>query len=234
MDIPDDLSNTDIKLNANQAYGGYQNIALVDIYNGKFTTEQIVQDPIQVISKEDSFVGCYADTDGNGSIDGIIYADLLVGKPDSGSWSGCEWYYSAVTYTLPTDVIESNVKDYIISDTAVTDSRFDSTPRDVISLSDKSEGTKARFYVLNLEDVTDATTAKVGNLTGHIPSKEEWAMFGDAFGLTVESGNYYGLSVGDAGRWYMTSDEDWTFSALYAAVLYEEAEGNNQRVTVTF
>lgn len=216
MELPDDLSNTDIKLNANQTYGGYQNIALVDIYNGKFTTEQIIQDPIQVISKEDSFVGCYADTDGNGSIDGIIYADLLVGKPDSGAWSGCEWY-SAVTYTLPTDVTESNVKDYIISDTAVTDSRFDSTPRDVISLSDKSEGTKARFYVLNLEDVTHAATTQVGGLTGHIPSKEEWAMFGESFNFTESSGEYYGLTV-DTDFYYQSSNGTWAFNVTYAAL----------------
>jgi len=36
LELPDDLSNSDIKLNANQTYGGYKNIALSDIYNGKF------------------------------------------------------------------------------------------------------------------------------------------------------------------------------------------------------
>ena len=35
--LPDDISNSDIKLNAKQQYGSYHNIALVDIYNGKFT-----------------------------------------------------------------------------------------------------------------------------------------------------------------------------------------------------
>ena len=35
LEIPDDLSNSDIKLNANQTYGGYQNIELSKIYNGK-------------------------------------------------------------------------------------------------------------------------------------------------------------------------------------------------------
>ena len=38
LELPDDLSNSDIKLNANQTYGGYKNIALSDIYNGKFST----------------------------------------------------------------------------------------------------------------------------------------------------------------------------------------------------
>ena len=36
LELPDDLSNSDIKLNANQTYGGYKNIALSDIYNGTF------------------------------------------------------------------------------------------------------------------------------------------------------------------------------------------------------
>ena len=38
LEIPDDLSNSDIKLNANQQNGGYQNILLYDIYNGTFNT----------------------------------------------------------------------------------------------------------------------------------------------------------------------------------------------------
>ena len=36
LELPDDLSNSDIKLNANQTYGGYKNIALSDIYIGSF------------------------------------------------------------------------------------------------------------------------------------------------------------------------------------------------------
>ncbi len=37
LEIPDDLSNSDIKLNANQAYGEYKDIALSEIYNGEFS-----------------------------------------------------------------------------------------------------------------------------------------------------------------------------------------------------
>ena len=40
LEIPNDLSDSDIKLNANQTYGGYQNIALSEIYNGKFETAE--------------------------------------------------------------------------------------------------------------------------------------------------------------------------------------------------
>lgn len=41
LELPDDLSNSDITLNANQTYGGYQNIALSSIYNGKLSTEKL-------------------------------------------------------------------------------------------------------------------------------------------------------------------------------------------------
>jgi len=38
LELPDDLSNSNIKLTTNQSYGSYNNIALVDVYNGKLQT----------------------------------------------------------------------------------------------------------------------------------------------------------------------------------------------------
>ena len=35
LELPDDLSNSDIKLNVNQKYGGYKDILLSSIYDGK-------------------------------------------------------------------------------------------------------------------------------------------------------------------------------------------------------
>ena len=37
LELPDNLSNSDIKLNTNQTYGGYKNILLSEIYNGSFS-----------------------------------------------------------------------------------------------------------------------------------------------------------------------------------------------------
>ena len=239
MDIPDDLSNTDIKLNANQAYGGYQNIALVDIYNGKFTTEQIVQDPIQVISKEDSFVGCYADTDGNGSIDGIIYADLLVGMPDTGYWEASESYESGTgIYSLPTDVTTLNVKDYVKSNTAVTDSRFDSTARYIVSLANTSTGTKRRFYVMGLDDLADVASSPLISQGWHIPSTEEWSAFGDAFNLTTENYNQFGLITNSDSDYYKSAketyaDEGYIFAPWCGAIVkHDDVDGG--RLSLSF
>ena len=39
-----------------------------------------------IISKTDAYVGYYADVDGNGTVDGIIYADLAIGNTGDGEW----------------------------------------------------------------------------------------------------------------------------------------------------
>lgn len=113
----------------------------------------IPRDPAE--NEENGFVGYYADFDGTPGIDGIIYADLLVGKPDDGSYGITTNESYSATYALPTDVNATNVKDYVVSETAVTDSRFDTTPRYVISLASSSTGTKDRFYVMGLDDIKD-------------------------------------------------------------------------------
>ena len=153
LDIPDDLTNSTIKLTANQENGGYQNIPLVDIYNGIFIAGQGPGEE-EEISKEESYVGCYADIDGNGSIDGVIYADLLMGKPDTGEWGAEDYSHD---YLLPTDVTDSNVKDYVKSESPETDARFDSTARYVVKPATSTSGTKDRFYVMGLNNITDGT-----------------------------------------------------------------------------
>ena len=110
----------------------------------------------------DGYVGCYADVDGNGTIDGIIYADLLVGKP-TGNW-GASGYEDKGTYTLTT-VTLTEVKDYVVSTTQKTDARFEKsgadsstyTARYVVSPASTTTGIKDRFYVMGLEDINYGT-----------------------------------------------------------------------------
>ena len=106
----------------------------------------------EITGNSSEFVGYYADIDGNGTIDGIIYADLLfqAGKND-GIWNND----SGSTYSIPSTVTKENVKDYVISKENQVDSRFDSTPRGVIKLAGMQTGTKDRFYVMNLDDIKD-------------------------------------------------------------------------------
>ena len=109
------------------------------------------------------FVGYYADVDGNGTIDGIIYADLLVGAPTG------QWANSNGTYTLPADVNSENVKDYVLSSSPQTDARFEAsgadastyTARYVVKPASTTTGTKDRFYVMGLNDITDGTNSSL-------------------------------------------------------------------------
>ena len=69
-----------------------------------------------IISTTDSYIGYYADVDGNGTVDGVIYADLAFSK--SGQWYGdvnvnddTSRNYGKFTYTKQT-----NLKEYIINE----------------------------------------------------------------------------------------------------------------------
>ena len=63
------------------------------------------------ISKEQSYVGCYADIDGDGNVEGIIYADLIFGGND---------YYLNKFQKISTE----DAKEYKISKKNYTDIQF--------------------------------------------------------------------------------------------------------------
>ena len=89
-----------------------------------------------VIEKTKSYVGYYADIDGDGTVDGVIYADLAVGG--SGHWSDYgDFSYEAIT----------GVKDYTISQTNYSGDFGDNGVL-------KATGSgKDRFYVMALSDI---------------------------------------------------------------------------------
>ena len=105
-------------------------------------TNQEVPD-VETISKDTEYVGYYADIDGNGSVDGVIYADLAQGK--SGQW-GTDSSYG--TYSYATETV---LKEYYISQTNYTG---DFGTKDVITALEGSVG-KERFYVMSLENFKD-------------------------------------------------------------------------------
>ena len=96
----------------------------------------------ELIDKETEYLGYYADIDGNGSVDGVIYADLAHGK--SGQWG--ETYTKEYSYAT-----ETGLKDYYISKKSYAG---DFGTKDVITALEGSVG-KDRFYVMALEDVND-------------------------------------------------------------------------------
>ena len=91
------------------------------------------------ISKTESYVGYYADIDGDKTVDGIIYADLAKGNTGDG-----QWYDSDGNYTIP---VTEGVKDYYISKTNYEGS-FGT--KDVLSPTGTG---KDRFYIMALTDI---------------------------------------------------------------------------------
>lgn len=94
-----------------------------------------------VIEKTKSYVGYYADIDGDGTVDGVIYADLAVGG--SGQWGDDDgdFSYEAIT----------GVKDYTISQTSYSGNFGENGVL-------KATGSgKDRFYVMALSDIDSNT-----------------------------------------------------------------------------
>ena len=98
------------------------------------------------VSKTESQVGKYADVDGDGTVDGIIFADLMIGG--SGIWNSdtTEPTRNELgTFEIPTI---SSCKDYYVSQEGYTNNLGGTS--DV--LTPTGEG-NARFYVMALNDV---------------------------------------------------------------------------------
>lgn len=152
-----------------------------------------------------SGVGYYADVDGNGTVDGVIFEDFKVGGSGSwGNWNG--------TYTIPT---VSGTKEYYISKTNYS-GPFGT--KDVLSA--KGSGNN-RFYVMALSDVGNDTylwsEGKELESNGWImPERNEWAAF--LRNLKISESNY--KSCGLKGEYWSSTkaDDSFVWVAQFTAV----------------
>ena len=216
------------------------------------------------ISTSTNYTGYYADVDRDGTVDGVIYADLAIGG--SGQW-GDSW--GGYSYTQVT----SGLKQYYISSESYTGFGGKWT-KPVITAVEGSQGTD-RFYVMALEDFNagtqyywynsaygklddpietsandfgegkENTTTMISKWNGtyygaqnsrdmwgviqkadnkgqtwdlnrwFVPSKAEWAAFGDfafkTMGATTSTYSNFGLS-----NWYWSSAQGDTYYACNA------------------
>ena len=154
-------------------------------YNEKTASYSVtVSNPLFTVVN--SGVGYYADVDGNGTVDGVIFADKL--KGGSGSWGG-------ESYTVSTI---SSAKGYYISQSSYN-GKFGTKP---VLVSTGSGNT--RFYVMALSDAGYAGMSGYYsyNQNGwYTPSKSQWAMFLGQLGITKSNYTNYGLS-----EYYWTSN----------------------------
>ena len=109
----------------------------------KEDSNQPTPNPTDKISKSTSYVGYYADIDADGTVDGVIYADLAKGDNVEKKWNND----SDSKYTIPT--VTEGLKDYYISKTNYKANEGFGT-KDVISPT--GTGTE-RFYIMALTDI---------------------------------------------------------------------------------
>ena len=131
----------------------------------------------------DSGVGYYADTDGDGTPDGIIFEDFK--KGGSGSWGGTSYTVSTVT----------GLKEYYISQ---TNYKGPFGTKNVLSARGSGN---ARFNVMALSDYNNSATYTFTNAKSitsgewRVPTNNEWAAFGGQLGITTSNYSGYGLKA---------------------------------------
>lgn len=104
---------------------------------------KLVVEEEHYISKTEPYVGYYADIEGDGIVDGIIYADLAIGE--KGMWNNREW--NNYEYNPET----KGLKEYYVNHIGY---KGIFGTKDV--LSPKGSG-KERFYVMSLDDINSGT-----------------------------------------------------------------------------
>lgn len=128
-------------------------------------------------------VGYYADVDGNGTVDGIIFSDFKYGG--SGSWGGTDYTISTVT----------GLKEYYVSK---TNYNGPFGIKDVLSARGSGN---ARFNVMALSDYNNSATYTFSNAKGitsgewRVPTHIELATFGGQLGITTSNYSGYGLKA---------------------------------------
>ena len=150
-------------------------------YNEKTATYSVtVQNPTFT---GDSGVGYYADTDGDGTPDGIIFEDFK--KGGSGSWGGTSYTVSTVT----------GLKEYYISQ---TNYKGPFGTKNVLSARGSGN---ARFNVMALSDYNNSATYTFTNAKSitsgewRVPTSIELAAFGGELGITTLNYSGYGLKA---------------------------------------
>ena len=104
-------------------------------------------EPANKISNTESYVGYYADIDGDRTVDGVIYADLAIGG--SGTWNN--YSFSNYEYSQKTE----GLKSYYVSSDSYTG--FGNQWTKPVLTAINGSGTQDRFYVMALEEFNPET-----------------------------------------------------------------------------
>lgn len=143
------------------------------VSEGKIESEIAVIRIKKSTAKEDSYVGCYADIDNDGIVDGVIFADLLTGSiKDTQSYGGTIY---GQDYNI--SKIDSNdVKSYYISQ-----EQFDGCLGKGIVISPKGTKGKNRFFVMQLDDFVTSEYVDEEDNSKSYPSYKSYIWYKNAY-----------------------------------------------------
>ena len=163
---------------------------------------------------EDSGVGYYADTDGDGTPDGIIFADFKNGG--NGSWGGTDYTISTVT----------GLKEYYVSKTNYN-GPFGT--KDVLSASGSGN---PRFNVMALSDynkgdIYDLETAKsITSGDWSTATIETWTTFAGQLNITTSNYSEYGLQESYWSSSYLSFNHSMGYYiSFYNGKIFYESHG---------
>ena len=149
---------------------------------------------------ETSGVGYYADADGDGTPDGIIFTDFKNGG--SGLWGSVNGF-GGVNYTIPT---VTGLKEYYISQ---TDYNGPFGTKNVLSARGSGN---ARFNVMALSDYSSGydyhnsiSPEEITSGEWSVPTDELWAAFAEKLKITSSNYSEYGLKV----EYWTSSGRHW-------------------------
>ncbi len=174
---------------------------------------------VSKISANQSYIGKYADVDGDGTVDGVIFADLAFSG--SGTWGDNwgSWSYSANT----------DLKQYYVSQTSYVD---DFGTVDVIAPVSGTTGNE-RFYVMALDDADSSShywyySAYSTKITDQVITSSSDSDFGTGKARTATmisawNNETYGIKNGDSSYtdmwgaiqtqtnngWFVPSKTEW-------------------------
>ena len=166
----------------------YENLLLegtyyhMDIEGNKETSkEKKTKEPeVATISETEDYKGYYADVDGDGIVDGVIYADLAHASRENAKWGpGYNGAYASdgeYSYTAKT-----GLKEYTISENKHTGENAKFGEKEIITLKPGSSG-NSRFYVMALNDFTTEAYTDPNDSNNSYPAYTNYYWYKNAFG----------------------------------------------------
>ena len=163
----------------------------------------------------------YADFEGDGTADGIIFADLKVGNRGDGNW-GNSWG----DYTIPT---EEGLKEYYVVNESYTEAKFGGLTGELIAPAEGTSG-KDRFYVMALEDFNPGTRycwydAAYGNLDRQYNVSSTANDFAVAGAEPTGKTNTERMIASWNSSEYGAQNDNGTYEDMWGAIQDEVADG---------